>query len=231
MFYAHIRLPKLAPSWLTADEKEMGSEVHIHVRELIVGAKCHIASKQYNQALTVLCGSYPRAPHERYVLGEVILSLLLAVARLHTGDTAGALADFEKAYRLSYRGVFEMCFIELGKELHPLTAAALKQEGCGIPPEWLKAIDRKANIYAKKAAVVADAFRDKADVNESLSLSYREREVLSDLYHGLSRDEIAVNRYLSVNTVKKVLQSIYIKLDANNNVDAVRTALEKNLIG
>ena len=229
-FYAHIRLPKLAPSWLTVNDKETTFEIHIPVRELIVGVKCHIASKKYNQALAVLCNSYPRAPHIRFVFGELTLSLLLAVARFNTGDTAGAMADFEKAYRLSYNGVFEMVFVELGKELHPLAAAALKQADCGIPEKWLKTIDRKASIYAKKAAVVADAFKDKASAKESVSLSDREREVLSDLYQGLSREEIALNRYLSINTVKKILQSVYIKLDANNNVDAVRIALEKKLI-
>jgi len=230
MFYAQTRLPMLAPSWLTTDEKEAASELHIPVWELIVGAKLHIAAKQYNQALTALCNAYPRHPHHRFLLGELTLSLLLAVTRLNTGDVKGAMLDFAKAYRLSFEGVFEIVFIELGREMHPLVAEALKQEDIGIPESWLGMIDRKASIYAKKAAVVANMFADIAGVGKPGLLSDREREVLSDLYHGLSREEIAVNRYLSINTVKKVLQSIYIKLDAGNNVDAVRNALERGLI-
>jgi len=119
----------------------------------------------------------------------------------------------------------------LGKELHPLAAAALNHADCSIPKEWLKVIDRKASIYAKKVAVVASAVKSEMNMKETVSLSARELEVLSDIYHGLTREEIATNRYLSVNTVKKTLQSIYIKLDAHNNVDAVRIALEKKLIG
>jgi len=53
---------------------------------------------------------------------------------------------------------------------------------------------------------------------------------LSDLYHGLSREEIAATRHISINTVKTVLQSVYIKLGANNNVDAIRIAIEKKLV-
>ena len=54
--------------------------------------------------------------------------------------------------------------------------------------------------------------------------------MLKDLYHGLSREEIAANRHISINTVKKTLPAIYAKLDAKNNVDAIRIAMEKNLI-
>jgi len=228
--YARIGLPELVPMWFKMDEKDAMSGIRIPVRELIVSVMYFIASKKYHHALTVLGHSYPREPHERFYFGELKLLLLTAVARFHTGDIAGAVEDFEKAYLLSFRGEFEMFFVELGKELHPLVVAALKQERLDIPEEWLRMIDHKASIYAKKAAVVANAFKAEMKIDEVVSLSNRESEVLTDMYHGLSREEIAVNRYLSINTVKKTLQSIYTKLDANNNVDAIRIALEKKLI-
>ncbi|MCL2408001.1 MAG: LuxR C-terminal-related transcriptional regulator [Oscillospiraceae bacterium] len=229
-FYAQIGLPEMVPRWFIMDEKETVSEIHIPSRELIVSGLYYISTRKYQQALTVLCNSYPRDPHERFLFGEMRLLLLTAVARVKTGDTDGAVANFENAYKMSYNGVFEMFFIELGKDLHALVAAAFNHADCDIPEEWLNAIDRKASIYAKKIAVVAGVVKSEMNINESVSLSDREREVLSDLYHGLSREEIAAHRYLSINTVKKTLQSIYIKLDAQNNVDAVRIALEKKFI-
>jgi LuxR family maltose regulon positive regulatory protein len=229
-FYLQIGLPQMASSKLFVDERESSAEVHVPARELILCVKNYIAKKKYNQALVVLCNSYPREPNERFLLGELTLSLLSAAAKIKTNDTPGALKDFEKAYRLSFEGEFEMPFAELGRNLHPLCAAALKQQNSGIPEAWLKIIDRKASAYAKKAAFIADSFKREKNVRESVSLSGREKEVLTDLYQGLSRDEIAANRYLSINTVKKILQSVYIKLDANNNVDAIRIALEKKLI-
>ena len=227
-FFINIGLLEKVPEWFIMDNHEMTTDVHIPTGELFVRVLYYIAAKKYQQALTILCSSYPREPYERFLFGELRFSLLTAVARSRTGDTAGAMVAFKKAYELSFQGVFEMAFIELGKELHPLVAAALSQADCGIRKEWLKDMDRRASIYAKKVAVVASAF--KPNTTETASLSTRERELLLDLYHGLSREEIAKNRYLSINTVKKTLQSIYIKLNANNNVDAIRVALEKKIL-
>ena len=229
-FYVQIGLPQMASSRLFIDERDAPTEVHVPARELIVCVKNYISLKKYNQALVVLCNSYPREPNERFLLGELTLLLLAAVVRLKTDDIPGALKDFEGAYRLSCEGEFEMPFIELGRNLHPIIVAALKQPNFGIAETWLKMIDRKASIYAKKAAFVTDSFKRAKNIKDNVALSDRERDVLNDLYHGLSREEIAANRYLSINTVKKILQSIYIKLDANNNVDAIRIALERKLI-
>ena len=229
-FYIQIGLPQMAPPWLSMEEGEATSEVHVPARELIVRVKYHIAQKKYKLALVVLNNSYPREPQERFLLGELALSLLSAIARAKTGDAAGAMADFERAYALSFDGELEMFYIEQGNDLRPLITLASKQEQHKIPKEWLKAIGRKASAYAKKAAVIGDSIKDVKNIRDSIQLSEREREILNDLYHGLSREEIAEYRYLSVNTIKKILQSLYIKLDANNNVDAIRIAIEKNLI-
>jgi len=230
LFYIQIGLPKMAPSWLEDDEKETVSDVRLPARELIVGVKYYIARKKYKNALTVLGNSYPREPQERFAFGELTLTLLTAAARLRTGDADGAVSDFERAYELSYRGEFEMPFIELGRELHALIAAASKHSECDIPEEWLKSVGRKAAIYTKKAAVILNTIKNESNAPEAARLSVREQDVLKDLYHGLSRDEIAANQYLSRNTVDKILQSVFIKLDAKNSADALRIAVETKLI-
>jgi LuxR family maltose regulon positive regulatory protein len=227
-FYAQIGLPGKVATWLLMNEKEEATHVRIPTEELIVSVRTYIALKRYDLALTVLYNSYPRVPNERFLFGELIILLLTAVAKMNTGNTPGAIEDFKKAYELSFNGVFEMPFIELGKELHPLVSKLLKENS--IPTEWLKRIDRKASAYGKKATIVLEAFKRDHDIVETIKLSKREQEVLIDLYQGLSREEIAESRYLSVNTVKKILQSIYIKLDANSSVDAVRIAIEEKLI-
>jgi len=229
-FYAQIGIPELVPAWFDMDEKESTSEVRIPIRELIVNIRYNIACKKYSQALAVLGKSSPREPQYRFLFGELIFSLMSAVARQNTGNTATAMTDFKRAYDLSFNGEFEMFFIELGKNLHPLVVTALKQKDCGIPEEWLKMIDSKAFIYAKKVEVVTNAVKKEANMKDTIHLSERELEVLKDLCHGLSRDDIAANRYLSIHTVKSILRSIFIKLDADNNVDAVRIAIEKKLL-
>ncbi|MCL2547862.1 MAG: LuxR C-terminal-related transcriptional regulator [Symbiobacteriaceae bacterium] len=230
LFYIQIGLPRMAPSWLENEGKEGMSEIRLPARELIVGAKYYIACKKYKNALTILSTSYPREPQERFAFGELTLTLLVAVAKLKTSDTTGAVSEFNRAYELSCRGEFELPFIELGRELHPLIVAVTKYTGNDIPVGWLRSIDRKASIYAKKAAIILNLIKHENNSVVAAQLSVREKEVLRDLYHGLSRDEIAANQYLSRNTVDKILQSVFLKLDAKNSVDALRIAIETKLI-
>ena len=229
-FYTHIGLNDMVPSWLALEEKEEVSGIRIPVRELIVGVRYYFAHGMYKQALALLINSSPREPLERFHFGELIFSLLFAVARLNTGDAAGAAADFNKAYGLSLGGVFIMPFIELGKTFRPLAAAVSSQKSLGIPPEWLKSTGRKASIYAKKTAVIMRMIKRERQEDEIATLSEREMKVLKDLSHGLSRDEISAHQYLSRNTVDKVLQSVFIKLNARNSSDALRIAMEHKLI-
>jgi len=230
-FYAQTGLADWIPAWLVMNETEVTSEVRIPTRELIVCAMGYLTSKQYGHALTVLGSSYPRKPHERFLFGELVLATLTAAAKLKTGDADGAVAELERAYALSFQGVFELPFIELGREFQPLATAAAKQPDCTIPAEWLTATGRKAAAYAKKIAAIAEKFRQEQKIEDTIQLSDRERDILNDLYHGLSREEIAASRYLSVNTVKTILRSLYTKLDVSNNVEAVRLAIEKKLVG
>ena len=62
-------------------------------------------------------------------------------------------------------------------------------------------------------------------------LSMREREVLDHLSGMLSTAEIATEMYISVNTVKTHLRSIYRKLSAAHRGEAVRRARQLELIG
>jgi len=229
-FYTHIGVCDLMPKWIAIDDRDSKSELHIPVRELIVGVRYYLAREKYKQAFTILCNSYPRDPQDRFYFGELIILLLHSVTRLKTGDAAGAAVDFARAYEMSFCGVFEMPFVELGKIFRPL-AAAVKQEGRPVPDEWLKTVGRKASAYAKKTAVITDSFKREKKITDGVQLSERERELLNDLYSGLSRDEMAATRYLSINTVNKILQSLFIKLNANNSADAVRIGIEMKMIG
>ncbi|MEU2557009.1 LuxR C-terminal-related transcriptional regulator [Streptomyces sp. NPDC013313] len=61
-------------------------------------------------------------------------------------------------------------------------------------------------------------------------LSGREREVLGRLAQMMSTEEIAADLYVSVNTVKTHLKSVYRKLGVNRRGDAVRQARERGLV-
>jgi len=229
-FYAKIGYLEKMPQWLIMEDKEMIPGLHLPVGELMTTVSYYIACKKYHHALAILCASYPSDKYERFLFGEIRFTLFTAVARFQTGDSIGAIECFKTAYNISFDGKFETFFIEQGREILPLITLLLKQSDCNIPVEWLKKIDRKASIYVKKTAIISAAFKNKVDEERISALSDREHDVLVDLYHGLSREEIALNQHLSINTVKKILPAIYLKLGANNSVDAVRIAIEENLI-
>ncbi|MCL2220723.1 MAG: LuxR C-terminal-related transcriptional regulator [Oscillospiraceae bacterium] len=230
-FYIQIGAFDMVAPWIFSEhDKDEATDFRVPMRELIVSVRYFIGCKKYNHALTLLSNSYPRLPHERFLFSELVLTLLLSVARIKTGDTDGAVESFEKAYKLSFSGVLEMPFIELGKGIVPIAAAVKKSKTGLIPEKWLHATERKAGIYAKNTLAIGGAYKFEHQIEEKISLTAREREVLGDMSRGLSREEIAELRHLSINTIKKNVQSIYIKLNATNNLDAIRIAVEQKLL-
>jgi LuxR family maltose regulon positive regulatory protein len=122
--------------------------------------------------------------------------------------------------------------MELGKSMRALTGAALKEGAAGIPQAWLKRVRRHASAYARKLFAVAEKYRnqDQSPRKPGTALSPRELAVLTGLSQGLTREEIAGNGNISINTVKSVIKSIYNKLGAVNRADAVRIAIAMNIL-
>jgi len=116
-----------------------------------------------------------------------------------------------------------MPFSELGKDMRTLTAAALKEGVPGIEQSRLEKIHRNASAYAKKFFLANER-------PEGNPLSRREREILTLLSRGLTREEIAKDSGLSVNTVKSTLRSIYNKLGAVNRAAAIRIAGSREIL-
>ena len=66
--------------------------------------------------------------------------------------------------------------------------------------------------------------------NESLGLSQREIQVLSQLHNGMSLGKLASQLFIAESTLKKHLSSIYRKLDVRNRIQAIEKAREYGLI-
>jgi LuxR family maltose regulon positive regulatory protein len=124
-----------------------------------------------------------------------------------------------------------MPFIELGKDMRTQTATALKEKSCTVPRAWLEKIQKKASTYAKNLSYVISEYRIFHHLNDkAYTLSNREKEVLADMCHGLSRTEIACNRAISMSTIKTLIQSIHAKLGAQNTAEAIWIAARFKLI-
>ncbi|MDR1247075.1 MAG: LuxR C-terminal-related transcriptional regulator [Clostridiales Family XIII bacterium] len=195
--------------------------------ETLVRLRCHWADKKYHEILAFL---ESQNTDDAVLMVKLEFKILEAVCLYRINEKPGAFRALREAYELSSSNSFDMMFIEFGNNMRTISRAAMKAEGCSIPNEWLTRINKKSATYAKKLAFVISEYRKSNHLGDEIQLSMREIEVLTDLYHGLSRSEIAVNRELSINTVKSLLQIIYAKLGAENNIEVIRIALDMKLI-
>jgi LuxR family maltose regulon positive regulatory protein len=164
------------------------------------------------------------------LFGKLEMHILKALCQYQLKNRDAALVALKEAYDLALSNKLTMPFIEMGKEMRTLTAAAARDKTCPIPRQWLDTIGRKAGAYAQQMAVVVSEYQKANNIGEDAHLSAKELDILGDLYHGLSRTQIAAARSLSLNTVRMTLNTIYTKLGADNVADVIRIALDRNLI-
>jgi DNA-binding NarL/FixJ family response regulator len=145
-------------------------------------------------------------------------------------DKKAAFAALHQAYKTAVPNEIITPFVEFGKDMRTLTAAALKDSNRKIPKSWLENINLKAASYAKHQARIITEYKLANNVPKTITLSAREKEILKDISHGLSRASIDSERSLSINTVKMVINNVYMKLGAENLPAAIRIATEKKLI-
>ncbi|MDR1531475.1 MAG: LuxR C-terminal-related transcriptional regulator [Clostridiales bacterium] len=230
-FFTQTRQASRVPSWLKSAFEKSDLNSLLYGLENIVRAKYFMAIDQYHAAMASLDGQDGMYGLEAFLLGKLEVSVLRAVCLYHIGDKAGALDTLRTAYEISLEDGLDMPFIETGKDMRTLASAAMKEGASAIPRPWLEKIRRKSSTYAKKLAYVISDFKGRGSPEgEGFSLTARERELLTDLCHGLSQAEIALNHDMSVNTVKASVQMIYAKIGAENNADAIRIASATHLI-
>jgi LuxR family maltose regulon positive regulatory protein len=205
--------------------------------EVLIKARCHMIERRYPAALATLSIILNRNnPYDAgdFLFGKLVARAVEAVCRYRSRDKSGAFAALEEAYRLAAPSGLDMPFIELGKDMRSLVEAALKDPGfadTAIPRDWLEKIRLGASAFAKKLVIIAEHYRTgdrggaaRPPAGGQTALSRREKEVLTAILQGMTREEIAAQTSLSANTIKSVTRSVYNKLGALNKADAVRIA-------
>jgi LuxR family maltose regulon positive regulatory protein len=226
-FYAHIGQTDRAASWLKNEFEESDLNSLINTQEILVKAKCFFAEKRYPAALAFLKDFKNRSGPGSFLLGMLEMKALEAVCLYYNKKRSLAFSALEEAYELSRSNDLDMPFIELGSFMRTLTEAVKKDENCTLPRDWLESMYRKSTAYGKKLLSAAEQFRE--GNRRSGPLSVRETQVLISLSQGLTREEIAEDSGISLNTVKSAITRIYYKLGAINRADAVRAATSMGL--
>ena len=163
-------------------------------------------------ALTAPCdAAYPTVAIEREVLR--------AVALRATGNADSALTAIEVALARAEPEGIRRPFLSAGRGVRELLADHLRK---GVSHRWF-ASELLRNLDGTNGARVLPA-----ELLEPLSA--RESEVLRFLPTMMSNADIASELFVSVNTVKTHVKSIYRKLDVTRRQDSVRRARQLHLL-
>ncbi|MCL1875088.1 MAG: LuxR C-terminal-related transcriptional regulator [Synergistaceae bacterium] len=226
-YYYALCQPERIPGWLKEKFTPYGHAYFIENFANQVKARYCYLTKNYAQLLAYMEELKRR---ESILYGRVEMLSMEACVYLKMKDKTKALAALQEAYANAFPNVILMPFIELGKDMRTLTATALREPDYNIPKPWLEEVGRKSTSYAKHQGTLIFDYKKANNEDGEAVLSSRESDVLRDMYHGLSRSEIATNQNLSINTVKLYINSIYEKLNACNIADVIRIAAERKLV-
>ena len=224
-YYCTMGLPEKAPDWLTEGFSPYGHASYIENFANQMKACFFYNTRNYPPLLSYIQELKQR---ESFLYGRVEMLAMEACVHYKMKDNQKALASLKEAYETASPNNLLMPFIELGKDMRTLTTFALKKQNV-IPKSWLETVNRKSGSYSKRLAHVVTKYRQANSIAD-ISISAREAEILTDLSHGLSRSQIAAGRGLSINTVKMIINNVYMKLGAENLADAIRIAAEKKIV-
>ena len=167
---------------------------------------------------------------ESFLFGRIEMLALEACIHYKMKEKNKAGEALLAAYEAASPNDIVIPFIELGKDMRTLSTFALKEFSGKIPKSWLEDINRKSSLYARHRSHIISKYKQINNITDGISFSARETEILTDLSRGLSRAEIAVNRNLSINTVKMVINMVYSKMGVENLADLIRIAVEQGII-
>lgn len=201
-------------------------------RDEILYAKYLLLTKEYSKLIGML--EHPRGFHRHDGIrhDRIYLYILLATSHKHLDHADAAIKCLWTAYDMCYNNGLVTPFIAAEKNMIELVKIARQQNEYQFNTDWLNYIEQEAEVFSRRAKVVRATFRKQNPRKASADnpLSKREKEVLHGVAQGLTREEIAIQQYVSVNTVKSTIRNIYNKLDANNKGDAISIAIAKGYI-
>jgi len=226
-YYLSLDRCEKIPDWLKND-----FSLYLHPSFLEnfanrVKLQYHYKKQKYSALLAFIENSMGQ---QTILFGKIELAALKAMSLYQLKRRSEAVAAFTDAWRLAESNNIIVMFAKYEKDIRTLSAAALKDSSCVISRSWLEEINRKSSAYAKRKFKNISDYKSVNNIKNDVILTKRETAVLKDLSDGFSRNEIADSQNLSINTVKKAINSIYDKLGVFSMAEAIRTAVDRKLI-
>ena len=179
-------------------------------------ARLDLANGRMQAAGIHLASEYEKAVTSGFRYGQIEIRLLQALAAI---ETAEALDFLVEALTLAQANGFLRCFLDKGETLIPLLHMAA---GKRLFPDYCRGL--LAEFEKEFPPPLTSSSPNPAAPSLVETISEREIEVLRLLAGGLTYQEIAEAMFVSVNTVKSHLKSIYGKLGVHNRREAVAKA-------
>ncbi|MDL2327951.1 LuxR C-terminal-related transcriptional regulator [Ruminococcaceae bacterium OttesenSCG-928-A11] len=230
-YYTKLRDPQRVPKSISMLDNT-GRQVLAYDRSQVVHANYLIVTGDFPRLVGLL-------EHARglFLTGgiwpdHICRHIMLAIGYHHLGKPREAVEALWTAYDMAYANGLTTLFIEGEEQMVALIGDVRGQNERVFDPEWLDFVEREAADFSKRAAAVRAAHRKQnlSKTAQDSPLTKREMEILQALSMGLTREEIASDHYISVNTVKSFIRSIYTKLDAANRAEAVSIAITHGYI-
>ena len=231
-YYYFMKQPEKIPEWIQENFSPYGHAGFIENFANQVKARYCYLTRNYPPLLSYI---HEMKQRESFLFGRVEMLAIEACVHYKMKNKEKACTALAEAYENAEPNDLIMPFIELGKDMRTLTAYVIKarthKKKVSIIPEiWLESINRKSAGYAKRLNHVIAKHKQASGFSDSFTISPRENDILTDLSQGLSRTEIAASRNLSINTVKMVINNLYMKLGAESLADAIRIAVKRKII-
>jgi len=150
-------------------------------------------------------------------IGLIHTRILRAIARYHLYEREAAVSELKGLMEETKADNMILIYAEYAPQITEMVKAVCRHDKDPYFAEILKAcLNFKESL--------------KSFCDDMVSLSKREREILSLAREGYTRSEIAERLFLAPCTVQSHLHNIYSKLDARGKTDAIRKAEQLNLI-
>ena len=193
-----------------------------YVPLFLVPARLDLAQGDKAAAGEHLAVEYEKAVRSGWRYGQIEIRILQALA---ASDSKDALQFLTDALTMAQPQGFKRIFLDKGEHIIPILQMAAGRQ---LFPEYVKGLLAEFEGLLPTPATPTSPDQPAASLVETISA--REIEVLQLLADSLTYQEIAQTMFVSVNTVKSHLKSIYGKLGVHNRREAVARARVLHLL-
>jgi len=219
-FYCCMNNLEMIPKWLrTGDFSEATFMLNGIAFPCIIYGKAVMLSENWLE-LEILCENFKES-YEIFnnKLGIIHNTIYESVARYNLYGMDKGLETLESALKLAEMDGVILPFAENGQFIIAMLQELQRRNT--VDATWIKTVSEISRRYSN------NLIKKQPDI---VMLTNRELQVLKLLAKGLTQREIANELFVSVSSIKRYLESLYKKLDANNKTIAIKKALDLNII-